>query len=69
MVLGALPRLEPLGHIDGEVSQHAVRTRLRADSTSRADVLVGLQRDSSGEVFLRLDGRWYSSSLADPIAI
>ena len=48
----------------------AVRTRLRADGASRADILVGLQRDTSGEVFLWLDGRWYSSSLtADPAAV
>jgi signal transduction histidine kinase len=48
----------------------AVRTRLRADGANLADVLVGLQRDSSGEVFLRLDGRWYASSLtADPAIV
>ena len=52
------------------VNARAVRTRLRTDDTNLTNVLVGLQRDTSGEVFLRLDGRWYSSSLtADPAIV
>ncbi len=47
----------------------SVRTRLRTDSTNLVELLAGLQRDTSGDVFLYVDGRWFASSLVADHAV
>jgi two-component system, OmpR family, sensor histidine kinase MtrB len=41
----------------------AVRTRVSADDRAMTTLLAGLQLESTGDVLLQLDGRWYTSSV------
>lgn len=47
----------------------AVRTRLRSDDQNLVNLLAGLQVDSSGQVLLRRDGRWYTDSVSTDSAV
>ena len=46
-----------------------VRTRLRSDDENLVNLLAGLQLDSSGQVLLRREGRWYTDSVSTESAV